>query len=95
MLYLPRGIMNYLSEMAIRRAMNFGDFLITICCEYAWDHGYKCNHPESFKEFNKRHSEDIRKVMFRCKICGKLFIRDPKKEVDEEFGYRGGKPVET
>lgn len=80
MLYLPLGIRNYLEAIAMKRATNMGSFLIELVCKTAWSMGFKCDHPENMRQYNKKHRTHI------CKICGMQFERD-KTGRWENLGY--------
>lgn len=90
MLYLPKGVQNFIDEIAIRRNMKTGTLLITIVCEWAWKKGFKCKHPEYFIVFDKEASKRLNNKMHKCKICGKLFTKDAFG-AKTEWGYIGGK----
>lgn len=78
MLYLPLGVKNYLEEIAIRKTTNLGSFLIEIVCKSAWEMGYRCKHPDAFRQVNKKSG------LWKCKVCGMSF---GKMKGDKLGGY--------
>lgn len=70
MIFLPLGIKNFLEERALSRAANYGLYLIELVCKAAWDMGFKCDHPATYRYFDKKNKVN------RCKVCGMHFQRE-------------------
>lgn len=81
MLYLPAGIRNFVEEMAMRRAVSMGKLLIEIVCKFAWEKGFRCDHPPQMVNFDKKLTAAMHKAqkydqsvaLHRCKRCGMIF----------------------
>lgn len=72
-LWVQRGIKNYVEEIATKLGVSSGNLMIEIVSNWIWNHGFKCDHPENFRK-------PIKGTMFlRCRICGMTGMK--RKEV--------------
>lgn len=87
MLYLPLGIRNFLTKKALDRQVNYGRFLVEVASDWAWAHGYTCDHPENMIQRDKDRSSDTNRNIWRCRVCGICFEREVKTRRLKKIGY--------
>jgi len=93
MLYLPLGIRNFLSQLALKRNENLGQLLIQVACKWAWENGFKCDHPEEYMISEPQESTKRRKPVRKCKICGMLFTSGAKRRDGSNIPLVLGYPI--
>jgi len=78
MLWLPRGINAYITTVSAEKNAPMGNLLIEIVSMWAWCHGFRCDHPLTYREFLHRETQPNGKELriFKCKFCGMLFSEE-------------------
>lgn len=80
MLWLPRGIQNFISNKALEQETTSGAIMIDIVTKWCWDSGFTCDHPEYAQKLQKRSNLGfVKQAFFKCLICGQTYQKKVEK----------------
>jgi hypothetical protein len=73
-LYLPRGVDSFVAQRALEAEQDKGSFMIGIVTAWAFEHGFKCDHPKYAQKLHKGAKPGLgAKPYFRCLVCGEVY----------------------